>query len=66
MVNRQFTTSITIGMVLFPNLTQLDFTGFYEDFSRLPNALVYLLAPTLDPIYSESGLTLLPNTSFER
>lgn len=66
MVDRQSTTSIAIGMVLFPNLTQLDFTGPYEVFSRLPNALVYLLAPTLDPIYTESGLTLLPNTSFER
>lgn len=53
-------------MVLFPSLTQLDFTGPYEVFSRLPNAKVYLLAPTLDPIYSESGLTLLPNTSFQR
>lgn len=64
MIDRQLTTSIAIGMVLFPNLTQLDFTGSYEVFSRLPNTRVYLLAPTLDPIYSESGLSVLPNTNF--
>jgi len=60
----QRTTLIAIGMVLFPNLTQLNLTGPYEVFSRLPNAQVYLLAPTLAPIYSESGLPLMPNTSF--
>lgn len=66
MLDRQFTTSPAIGMILFPDLTQLDFAGPYEVFSRLPNGRVYLLAPTLDPIYSESGLTLQPNTSFGR
>jgi len=66
MLHQQYSTSIAIGMILFPNLVQLDFTGPYEVFSRLLNAKVYLLAPTLDPIYSESGLPLLPNTSFER
>ena len=66
MIRQQRTTSVAIGMILFPNLTQLDFTGPYEVFSRLPNTKVYLLAPTLDPIYSESGLTLMPNTSFGR
>lgn len=64
MKDRQLTTSIKIGMVLFPNLTQLNFAGPYEVFSRLPNALVYLLAPTREPICSQSGLALLPNTSF--
>lgn len=66
MIHQKRTTSIAIGMVLFPNLTQLDFTAPYEVFSHLPNARVYLLAPTLDPIYSQSGLTLVPNTSFAR
>jgi len=66
MSGRELITSTTIGMVLFPNLTQLDFAGPYEVFSRLPNVKVHLLAPSLDPIYSESGLPLLPNTRFER
>nr|WP_250124847.1 hypothetical protein [Chroococcidiopsis sp. CCMEE 29] len=63
-MQQQRPTSLVIGMILFPNLTQLDFTGPCEVFSRLPNAKVYLLAPTLAPIYSESGLPLMPNTSF--
>ncbi|SRR5579883_1250471 len=56
--------SISVGMVLFPNLTQLDFTGPYEVFAKLPNIQLYLLAETLEPVRSEHGLTFLPNTTF--
>jgi cyclohexyl-isocyanide hydratase len=56
---------IVIGMVLFPRMTQLDFTAPYEVFSRMPNTRVYLLADTLEPVRSEYGLTLIPDTSFE-
>lgn len=58
--------SVTIGIVLFPNFIQLDFAGAYEVFTRLPNAKVHLLAPTLDPIFSECGRSFMPTTSFER
>jgi cyclohexyl-isocyanide hydratase len=51
-------------MVLFPNLTQLDFTGPYEVFAKLPNTRLYLLAETLEPVRSERGLTFLPDTTF--
>jgi cyclohexyl-isocyanide hydratase len=57
---------ITIGMVLFPNLNQLEFTAPYEIFSHLPGAQIHRLAPTIDPIYSESGLPLIPDTPFEK
>lgn len=57
-------SNISIGIVLFPNLTQLDFTGPYEVFAKLPNTRVYLLAETLEPIRSERGLTFLPDTTF--
>ena len=40
----------TIGFVLFPRLTQLDLTGPYEVFARLPDTQVLLLAKTLDPV----------------
>lgn len=53
-----------IGMLLFPNLTQLDLTGPYEVFSRLPGAMVHLLWKDLAPVRSDKGLTLLPTTSF--
>jgi cyclohexyl-isocyanide hydratase len=56
---------IKVGMFLFPNLTQLDLTGPYEVFSRMPHTQIYLLAPALEPVVSEKGLTLLPDISFE-
>jgi len=55
---------VTIGMVLFPNLTQLDLTGPYEVFSRLPGVQLLLLADSLTPVRSENGLVVLPDTSF--
>ncbi len=59
------TRPLTIGMVLFPNLTQLDLTGPYEVFSRLPNATVSLLAADRQPVRSEHGLSILPDQIFE-
>ncbi|MCG6134653.1 MAG: DJ-1/PfpI family protein [Nostoc sp. LLA-1] len=56
--------SVSIGIILFSNLTQLDFTAPYEVFSRLPNTKLYLLAETLEPISSDRGLIVLPNTTF--
>jgi cyclohexyl-isocyanide hydratase len=56
--------SLTIGMVLFPGLTQLDLTGAYEVLARMPNTHVCLVASTLEPVKSEWGLTILPNTTF--
>lgn len=66
MITQSCNRAVAIGMMLFPNLNLLNFTAAYEVFSRLPQAKVYLLAPTLDPIYTESGFCLLPNTSFKR
>lgn len=56
--------SLTIGMVLFPGLTQLDLTGAYEVLARMPDTHVCLVASTLEPVKSEWGLTILPNTTF--
>jgi len=51
-------------MVLFPGLTQLDLTGAYEVLARMPNTRVHLVASTLDPVRSEWGLTIVPDTTF--
>jgi cyclohexyl-isocyanide hydratase len=53
-----------IGFILFPRLTQLDLTGPYEVFARLPDTQVWLLAQSLEPIVTEKGLTILPNATF--
>jgi len=55
-----------IGMVLFPNLTQLDLTGPHEIFGRLPGTQVLLIAESMDPVKSDSGLWLRPDTTFEK
>jgi cyclohexyl-isocyanide hydratase len=54
---------VTIGMVLFPQLTQLDLTGPYEVFSRMPQTRVLLLSESLEPVRSDKGLALLPDTT---
>ena len=55
--------SFTIGLLLFPRLTQLDMTGPFEVFKRLPGAEVHLIWKTLDPVHADSGLGLLPTTT---
>ena len=56
--------SLSVGMVLFPGLTQLDLTGAYEVLARMPDTRVHLVASTLDPVRSEWGLTILPDATF--
>ena len=55
---------LSVGMVLFPDLTQLDLTGAYEVLARMPNTRVQLVAATLDPVRSEWGLRILPDVTF--
>lgn len=54
-----------IGMVIFSHLTQLDLTGPYEVFGRLPDTKVLLIAENLQPIKSDNGLVLTPDTTFD-
>ena len=53
-----------IGFVLFPNVTQLDFTGPLQVLHRLPEARVHIVAKTLEPVPSDCGLSLVPNATF--
>lgn len=50
------TPAIRVGMLLFPNLTQLDLTGPAEVFGRLPSVSVELIWKTLDPVRSDRGM----------
>jgi cyclohexyl-isocyanide hydratase len=56
--------AMQIGMLVFPKLTQLDLTGPHEVLARLPGATVHLVAKTRDPVVSETGLAMLPTTTF--
>ncbi len=53
------------GMLVFPNLTQLDLTGPYEILARLPGSEVSLIWKTRDAVRTEHGLTILPDATFD-
>lgn len=66
-----------LGFVIFPGITQLDFTGPYEVLSRLgtPPSLTtqsrfdrvetHVVAKTMAPVASDRGLSFLPTVTFE-
>jgi cyclohexyl-isocyanide hydratase len=56
---------VTVGLLAFPNLTQLDLTGPYEVFSRAPDMRVLLIGTQPGPIRSEWGLTLATDCTLE-
>jgi cyclohexyl-isocyanide hydratase len=59
------TLPLTIGFVLFPNLTQLDFTGPYDVLARLPDVRIELVAATREPVPNERGsLRFSPTCTF--
>ena len=51
-----------IGMLIFPDMTQLDFTGPYEVFAQVPKCEVRVIAKTLQPVAAKGGLRFLPDT----
>jgi cyclohexyl-isocyanide hydratase len=55
---------LQIGLVLFPRVTQLDFTGPLQVFSSVPGAKVHLIWKRIEPVPSDSVLTLTPTISF--
>jgi cyclohexyl-isocyanide hydratase len=55
---------VSVGMILFPDLTQLDLTGPYEVFARTPGSEVHLLASSTDPVRAEGGLAIVPDATF--
>ena len=67
-----------VGFVIFPGITQLDFTDPFEVLSRLgtppslsvpsrfAEAKVHVLARTMLPVTSDRGLSILPTCTFEK
>src|SRR4051794_8955396 len=54
-----------VGFVIFPDLTQLDFTGPQQVLARLPGSAMHIIAKATDPVPSDSGLSLVPTHTFE-
>jgi cyclohexyl-isocyanide hydratase len=53
-----------IGFIIFPDVTQLDFTGPLQLLSRLPQSAVHIVAKSQAPVPSDCGLGLVPTHSF--
>ena len=70
-------SDFNVGFVIFPGITQLDFTGPFEVLSRLgtppsssvpskfPQSRTHVVAKTMLPVSSDRGLSFLPTTTFE-
>jgi cyclohexyl-isocyanide hydratase len=70
-------SDFNLGFIVFPGITQLDFTGPFEVLSRLstpasisaastfPNAKTYVVAKTMEPILSDRGLGIIPTATFQ-
>jgi len=54
-----------IGMLIFENMTQLDFTGPWEVFSRLPGCEVRVISQSLQPVTAKGGLKFIPDTTID-
>jgi cyclohexyl-isocyanide hydratase len=54
-----------VGFVIFPELTQLDFTGPQQVLARLPQSAMHIIAKSASPVPSDSGLSLVPTHTFE-
>src|SRR5258708_28953629 len=55
---------LQIGLVIFPKVTQLDLTGPVQVFSSVPGAKVRLIWKRIEPVASDSVLTLTPTITF--
>jgi cyclohexyl-isocyanide hydratase len=55
---------LQIGIVLFPRVTQLDFTGPLQVFSSIPGARVHLIWKRIEPVTSDSVMVITPTITF--
>ena len=70
-------SDFNIGFVIFPGITQLDFTGPFEVLSRLgtppsvsapskfPQSRTHVVAKTMLPVSSDRGLSIMPKCTFD-
>jgi cyclohexyl-isocyanide hydratase len=58
------TKQLQIGALIFPGVDQIDFTGPFEIFSRLPGATYHIIAKDKKPIRDTRGLILTPEKTY--
>ena len=57
-------STFNIGFVIFPQLTQLDFTGPLQVLAKVPQAATHIIAKSEAPVPSDCGLSLVPTRTF--
>ena len=53
-----------IGILIYPNVTQLDATGPAQVLARVPGATIHMIWKTRDPVPTDAGFSIVPTTSF--
>jgi cyclohexyl-isocyanide hydratase len=54
-----------IGLVFYPGMTSLDIIGPQQVFSGLPGVKIHRIWKTLDPVRTDDGMMVLPDTTFD-
>ncbi len=54
-----------IAMLMYPGMTVMDLIGPHSMFGALMGAKIFLVAKSLEPVTSDSGVTITPNATFE-
>ena len=53
-----------IGILIFPDVTQLDATGPAQVLARAPGATLHMIWKTRDPMKTDAGFSIVPTTTF--
>ncbi len=54
-----------IGLLLFPEVQQLDLTGPYEVFASVPGTVLHLVSRTMEPVRTSNGIVMLPTVRMD-
>jgi cyclohexyl-isocyanide hydratase len=56
--------TLHIGILLFPDVTQLDATGPAQFLARLPGAKLHMIWKAMDPVPTDAGFSIVPTATF--
>lgn len=56
--------TLRIGLLVFPDIMQLDMTGPHEVFTKLPDTQVMLVWKALEPVTAAGGMRILPDVTY--
>ncbi len=56
--------SLSFGILVFPQVQQLDLTGPYEVFASVPDSAVHLIWKDGEPVRSATGISFTPTATF--